>query len=153
MPAAHKQLDQLASTFFRTFARAEYALKASGFNNGEGAAEANWRKFALEVEELIAHPQDQSLEAAIGFYFDAPPKKQVIREGVITWEVSPPKTNSRADALLVYVRRVRNNLFHGGKFNGRWFEPERSEPLLRHGLVILSACMESVGAVREAYHG
>lgn len=149
----HSHLDQLAGNLFHAFSRTEYALKAAGYNNGDGAAEANWRKFALEVDGLIANPTTKDLREAIDFFFNAPPKKQVIVGGVIQWEISEPTTNSQADKLLIYVRRVRNNLFHGGKFNGHWFEPERSEPLLRHSLTILTACVESVPAVREAYHG
>lgn len=149
----HQHLDDLAGKLFHAFSRTENALKASGFNNGDGPAGADWRKFALAVEDLIANPLSPELQKAIDFFFDAPPKKQVIVDGVIQWQVSVPQTDSRADKLLIYVRRVRNNLFHGGKFNGRWFEPERSEPLLRHSLIILSACVESVPSVREAYHG
>ena len=150
---AHKHLDELASELFHVFSRTEYSLKAAGFNNGDGAAEANWRDFALDVENLIANPNTQQLKEAIDFIFSAPPKKQVIRNGLIEWEETEPTTNSQADKLLIYVRRVRNNLFHGGKFNGHWFEPERSEALLRSSLVILSSCVESVHDVRSAYHG
>ena len=146
-------LDALASVFFHAFSRAEYALKASGFNNGDGPAEANWKSFASSVEVLIANAALPELKEAIDFFLNSPPKKQVIINGVIQWDVSEPQTNSKADKLLIYVRRVRNNLFHGGKFNGRWFEPERSELLLRHGLTILRACVESTPSVKEAYHG
>ena len=149
----HPHLDQLAGKLFHVFSRTEYALKAAGYNNGDGAAKTNWRTFALVVEDLIANPSTQDLQEAIDFFFNAPPKKQVIVGGVIQWEASEPTTHSQADKLLIYVRRVRNNLFHGGKFNGHWFTPERSEPLLRHSLVILTACVESVPTVREAYHG
>lgn len=146
-------LDHLAGKLFHVFSRTEYALKAAGYNNGDGVAEANWRSFALAVEDLIGNPTTQELQEAIGFFFNSPPKKQVIVGGVIQWEVSEPGTNSKADKLLIYVRRVRNNLFHGGKFNEHWFAPERSESLLLHSLTILTACVESVPAVREAYHG
>lgn len=146
-------LDDLAADLFRVFSRTEYALKASGFNNGDGDAKANWRNFALAVEGVIANPLSPKLQKAINFFLSAPPKKQVIVGGVIQWQVSEPQTDSPADKLLIYVRRVRNNLFHGGKFNGHWFEPERSEPLLRHSLTILTTCVESVPSVREAYHG
>lgn len=149
----YPHLDQLAGKLFHVFSRAEYALKAAGYNKGDGAAEANWRTFALAVEDLIANPTTQELQEAIDFFFNAPPKKQVIVSGVIQWEVSDPETNSQADKLLIFVRRVRNNLFHGGKFNGHWFAPERSEPLLRHSLTILTACIDTVPAVNEAYHG
>jgi hypothetical protein len=149
----HQYLDDLAGKFFQVFSRTEYALKASGFNNGDGDAKAHWKNFSSEVEALISNPSSSELREAIDYFFNAPPKKQVIVGGVIQWEVSEPQTNSIADKLLLYVRRVRNNLFHGGKFNGHWFEPERSEPLLRHSITILSACVESVPSVSEAYHG
>ena len=149
----HEHLDDLASQLFQVFSRTEYALKASGYNHGDGAAEANWRKFAQAVESVIANPSSPELKDAIDFMFNAPPKKQVIIGGNIQWEPAEPSSDSRADKLLIYVRRVRNNLFHGGKFNGHWFEPERSEPLLRHSLVILSACVESVPEVSKAYYG
>ncbi|MEW8437305.1 MAG: hypothetical protein AB2689_04025 [Candidatus Thiodiazotropha taylori] len=149
----HKHLDDLANELFHVFSRTEYSLKAAGFNNGDGAAEANWRKFALVVEGFVAAPTSQQLKEAIDFVLSEPPKKQVIRHGVIEWEVSEPTTDSQADKLLIYVRRVRNNLFHGGKFNGHWFAPERSEALLKNSLIILSSLVESVADVREAYHG
>lgn len=149
----HPHLNQLANELFHVFSRTEYALKAAGYNNGDGAAEANWKSFALAVEGLIANPTTSHLQGAINFFLSAPPKKQVIINGTIQWAVSEPATNSQADKLLIYVRRVRNNLFHGGKFNGHWFAPDRSEPLLRHSLSILTACVDSVPEVREAYHG
>ncbi len=150
---SERQLDDLGAQLFHAFSRTEYALKAAGYNNGEGPAQANWRKFALAVEDLIANPPNAALREAIEFILNAPPKKQMIVDGLITWVDVPPSTDSTADKLLQYVRRVRNNLFHGGKFNGRWFAPERSEPLLRHSLVILKCAVESVREVRDAYHG
>lgn len=149
----HRYLDDLASELFQVFSRTEYALKATGYNNGDGEAKANWRSFALAVEDILAKPSAPELQEAIDFIFAAPPKKQVIINEKIQWQAAAPTTNSRADELLIYVRRVRNNLFHGGKFNGHWFEPERSEPLLRYSLIIILACVESIPAVREAYHG
>lgn len=149
----YQNLDTLAVELFRVFSRTEYALKASGFHKGDGAAEANWDNFALAVEDLVAAPASPALQEAINFILNAPPKKQVIVGGVIQWRVSEPQNNSQAGKLLMYVRRVRNNLFHGGKFNGHWFEPERSEVLLLSSLTILKACVEAVDSVREAYFG
>ena len=149
----NKKLDELAHGFFYCFSRTEYALKASGFNKGDGKAEANWRNFAQAVEDLIANPISQALKDAVDFLLQAPPKQQVIVGGNLEWKESPPKTNSRADELLTYVRRVRNNLFHGGKFNGHWFAPERSELLIKHSLVVLEACVDFVPKVRDAYNG
>jgi hypothetical protein len=147
------ELDQLASEFFKVFSRSEYALKAAGFHKGDGNAEANWSEFAKEIEAIIQAPESQELSAAIDFILSYPPKKQVIRNGQIQWSEADPNQRLKADNLLIYVRRVRNNLFHGGKFNSHWFEPERSEQLIQNCLVILKACVNNVASTQEAYRG
>jgi hypothetical protein len=79
-------------------------------------------------------------------------KKQTIADGILAWNDSVPNTDSESDRVLIYVRRVRNNLFHGGKFNGRWFEPERSELLLGHCLTVLQACLAASPDLNTAFH-
>ncbi|TIO48901.1 MAG: hypothetical protein E5X80_26110 [Mesorhizobium sp.] len=101
---------------------------------------------------LFNSPGDPDLKAAVDFILERPPRKQIIANGVLTWSDSVPDTDLLSDRLLIYVRRVRNNLFHGGKFNGHWFEPERSELLLRHSLVILRACINASNDLGEAFH-
>jgi len=49
------------------------------------------------------------------------------------------------------ITSLQNNLFHGGKFNGQWFEPERSEALMEHALTILKICAQNHPNVSEAY--
>jgi hypothetical protein len=146
-------LHNLAFEFFRVFARAEYALKASGFNRGEGPAEADWTRFAKAIEHFIANPPSDDTVRAIDFLLAEPPRKQFIVNGRIEWREVVPGTDSKSDKLFQYVRRIRNNLFHGGKFNGHWFAPERSERLMMAGLVVLRAAVEQLEGVREAYHG
>ncbi|WP_311761731.1 hypothetical protein [Paracoccus broussonetiae] len=150
MPA--NDLDALAAGLFKTFARFEYALKAAEFHKGEGAAEANWRTFAESVAASFEEPASEEFAQAIAYMLANPPKKQIVEGGVLGWSASAPQTDLQSDRVLIYVRRVRNNLFHGGKFNGRWFEPQRSAVLLQHSLTILSACLAASPAVSEAYH-
>jgi len=151
----YENADSLANDFFRRFSRTEYALKITGYHNGDGKKEvkADWRKFALTIEEVIANPTSLELKEAIDFIFNAPPNKQIVVNGNLQWSSAEPNTDSCADKLLIYVRRVRNNLFHGGKFNGHWFEPERSESLLKNSLIILVACIDAIPKVRDAYYG
>jgi hypothetical protein len=148
-----RELNQVASNFFRVFSRAEYALKASGFHKGDGNAEANWGAFASEVSGLIDSPSNESLATAIAFILSSPPKKQVIVSGVIDWSDASPTNTCSSQNLFVYIRRVRNNLFHGGKFNGHWFAPERSKQLISSSITILNDCIAHVGPVNLAYHG
>lgn len=147
-----EDLYHLAGDFFTTFARFEYALKATGFHNGDGAAEPNWRLFAESIADAFDHPSNQEFIEAIDYILKAPPKKQKIDQGNVTWETATPNTDLRADLVLLYVRRVRNNLFHGGKFNGHWFEPKRSEELLQHSLIILHGCLVASKKVRDAFN-
>lgn len=146
------KLDRLATELFRTFARFEYALKAAGFHNGDGRAQANWRSFAETVTELFDDPQEDSVKHAIAYMLEYPPNKQVVKDGALGWDAAVPQTDLQSDRVLLYVRRVRNNLFHGGKFNGRWLAPQRSSELLQHSLTILHACLAASKQVNEAYH-
>lgn len=150
---SRSELDRLAGEMFQTFSRFEYALKAAGFHTGEGEANSNWRGFALTVPNIFDDPQDQALKNAVAYLLAHPPKKQMIEGNVLTWKEVAPETDLKSDEVLIYVRRVRNNLFHGGKFNGHWFEPQRSKELLHHALVILRACLAASDNVRAAYDG
>lgn len=145
-------LDLLAFEFFKTFARFEYALKATGYHTGEGDAHPDWNRFAKTLDALFVEKHAGGLDEAIRYLQENPPKKQVIADGKLVWKEvsdnSPP-----AKKLLLSIRRVRNNLFHGGKFNGHWFAPERSERLLNSSLHVLEACLlaSSDRNVREAF--
>lgn len=145
------ELTELAKELFRTFARFEYALKNAGFHTGDGEAKPHWRNFALSIDGSLDEQGDPDLAAAIGYVLEQPPHKQIVRNGALDWELAPPQTDSRADLVLIYVRRVRNNLFHGGKFNGHWFDPDRSENLMKSSLVILNAALVASTPVRLAY--
>ncbi|MBM3603933.1 MAG: hypothetical protein FJX25_04060 [Alphaproteobacteria bacterium] len=89
--------------------------------------------------------------AAIAYILGRPPKKQVYVDKVLQWRVVTPQAENENDLIFLYVRRVRNNLFHGGKFNGRFFDPERSSELLEHSITILMAAIFISRNMLEAY--
>ena len=148
-------LDDLACEFFRTFARLEYALKATGhYRDHRTYVEPNWTTFARvePVRRLLDDPGDPGLREAIGYMMTRPPRRQVIANGTLTWREDPPNTLRRPERVLQLVRQVRNNLFHGGKTHQD--DPQRTERLLRHSLTILLACREASPDVAGAYrHG
>ncbi len=156
MMSQNKKLDAKAIELFRLFARIEYALKDTGFHKGEGEAKANWWKFATspEIEKMIANTSIEELTEAIQYIKDYPPQKQMInKDNKIEWAKVKPGTSSESDFILILVRRIRNNLFHGGKFNGCWFNPDRSEKLLDAALLILNHCLKvSPTTVGKAYN-
>ncbi len=142
------ELDQFAIQLFQKFARIEYALKAAGFHNGDGPAIPNWDKFASSVSGVLEN--DPAIVVAIKYMSEKPPKKQIIQNQLLKWE-DPMPIASKTHEILSCVRRVRNNLFHGGKFNGHWLAPERSKELLSHSLSILDACLRASPVLKEAF--
>lgn len=132
----------------------EYALKATVFlRPGRRAAEADWTSFAAAIHRSFTDAISIEVQEAKVLLLEKPPKKQINQDGEIDWCSSAPDAQNETDLLLKYVCRVRNNLFHGGKFNGRWFEPERSGPLIQASSQILQACREACPEVDAAYHG
>ncbi|MBK5016684.1 hypothetical protein [Pantoea sp. S62] len=145
-------LNKLCFEFFTEFARYEFFLKITGLTQGEGDAKANWDRYALEVEEIIASPDTAELKDAIDYILTHPPKKQIVRNRVLLWDERPVQGRSKAQQVFLLIRRIRNNLFHGGKFNSHWFEPERSELLMQHALIILKICARNHAGVSVAYN-
>ena len=154
-PDVHEALDRLATDFFRTFARFECALKVTRFyrRTRDDALQPDWTAFARSVSGALNKPADTGLREAIEYILHCPPRKQVIRDDTLGWieGLPTPPPGDRADLVLMLVRRVRNNLFHGGKFSREWFDPIRSEQLLTHSLRILRGCLEASAVVHDAY--
>jgi hypothetical protein len=145
------ELDELSLRMFRVFARAEYALKAAGFAVGGTNVRADWPRFAASITAAFEAPGEPGFAEAVGYILAHPPRRQVLRDGLLEWDDTAPGAASHADLVLAYVRRVRNNLFHGGKFNGHWFAPQRSGELLTFSLIILQRSISLSAPVSEAY--
>jgi hypothetical protein len=150
----HPELDDLAHRFFRQFSRMEYALKAAGrVPRLNGRAEADWRRFGAEVDEAFQTltSKDEELRGAVEYLLNQPPKKQEIADGVLVWRDKLPTGETQTGVVLLCVARVRNNLFHGGKFNGQWIDPQRSLELLPRCLTVLDRLLLLSDEVRAAY--
>lgn len=145
---------ELAYKFLGTFARCEYALKCSGFARGSATSvEANWDAFAASIDWHLRRVNDQAFKAAVGFLLAEPPRKQVLRNGRIEWKDSPPDPNlSKAQQVLLMVRRVRNNLFHGAKvWSPEYGNRARDIQLVEASLLVLEEAVQLNQEVRMAY--
>lgn len=146
---------ELACEFLAVFARMEYALKATRFAAGDGGGvSACWDKFANEADERFDAVASKDLKEAVDCLWNNPPRKQVLDEGQSVkfrdFEIDPAQR--KLQQLLLMVRTVRNNLFHGGKhLPGSETEPGRNEALVRSALVVLRECAQLVADVREIY--
>ena len=149
--------------FFIVFSRFEYALKASGLFKRHPPdpprwpkAEPDWDSFAVALRDTFNPNGTDELREACRYLQESPPNQQVIIDDVVAWETPVrPDEETNIQFLLRMIRCVRNNLFHGGKYNVEMHEEKhRTEMLLRSSLVILDACLNvsptQLAAYREA---
>ena len=148
-----QMLENLVCDFLAIFSRFEQALKVADFHYGEGVARANWIKFGEndQVEAELSDPES-SVADAVDLLLNNPPKKQIIREGNLAWENTPASQNTDSKRALVYLKRVRNNLFHGGKFAEGGYLRKRDIDLIRASKQILLRCTELETGVGERFH-
>jgi len=144
--------DKLACMFFAEFARLEYALKIAEyyrFDHRRDQLIVEWTRFAKErsVVLFFNRQHDGDLDAAIQYLLEEPPKKQIDN---LRWQ-DCPASEEISEQLCEYTRRIRNNLFHGGKCNEDWRNRMRSEQLMRHGLTILKAFVNASPRLAEAF--
>ena len=151
---------ELVLEFFLAFSCFEFALKNAGFaqprvrKNGKlPSVDPGWDLFGASVRAAFHRNRNPDLNRACEYMLDNPPLEQVLIETGLAWETNNPcESVSEVECLLRLVRRVRNNLFHGGKFSSEAFEDtSRQEMLLKSCLVILTECLEVAPQVRTVY--
>src|SRR5688572_11276299 len=136
----YEQVDfdrDLVFKFFTIFTLFEYALKNTGFcfvgRNGE--AQPDWEGFAYRIHGQFDPQGTPELVTAVNYMLNRPVMKQVVDHSALVFirRLRPPGMNDTV-WLAVLIRGVRNNLFHGGKWE---FDPTRDPKLLSHSLTIL----------------
>jgi hypothetical protein len=120
---------------------------------GNDSAFPHWDKFATTKKDQFKKDKTKELQAAVEYILLNPPMKQVLRNGNLMWEANLPNDGkSETEIIFVLVRRIRNNLFHGGKHNLSVFEDnERTTSLLRSALLIVKEGMSILQDVKAAY--
>ncbi len=142
--------------FLFVFSRFEYALKVTGFHDGnELEPKPAWDRFAREVSTDFDLVQDRAgtFRAAVQYLLDNPPKKLALIGHGLGWQVAPHGQGvSRSENALLMVRRVRNNLFHGGKYlRDETASRDRDRLLIESSLTVLCRCVKLVNEVQRAY--
>jgi len=156
MPRPAGLTDDLLLEFFLAFSRFEYAMKASGWMNPRAEqAEPDWRRLINEAQAL-----DSSLTASIlevgAYLVEAPPKQQTRSDAGLGWlAVKCDDADRKVAFLLSSVKRVRNNLFHGGKFAQLPDLSDRNQRLIKDSLRVLERLLDlpMCEGIREKYHG
>lgn len=147
VPEQHRSL---VFRFLLVFSRFECALKRAGFAIGSAeSVHPAWDSFSSRYRSVFDPSQSTELRAACDYFTAVPPRKQILDAGVLDWSEPQFRTTEPFFTwLLLRVRSVRNNLFHGGKFPIAPIEdPARNPDLLSHSLTILYACLSLDAAV------
>lgn len=114
------ELDKLALDFFKTFAQYESSLKENSFFRIErsGGVKVDWDRFANEIIRNSFLEQPREIQEHLKYILNEPPKKQGVDENnQIVWQ-DVSDADQSVQALFGHICRMRNNLFHGSKFNG-----------------------------------
>ncbi len=146
---------ELAIEFMVAFSRAEYALKSAGYAIGNGKlVNPAWDEYANEIHSDFCNLEDKNITDKASYLLDEPPRKQVLNEQKVEFKDQIIDNNQKStQQLLLMVRTVRNNLFHGGKFlpNGE-HETGRNQRLVESSLAILCTCISLNERVSTIYN-
>lgn len=140
----------LLNEFFIAFSRFEFTLKVTGYlqDNVKKEARPNWSKFGEKKKETFDNYIDSletgdELKAAIEYILINPPKKQFVGDSnLLTFALVPEENPSNTQKLCTYIRRIRNNLFHGAKFLKTYGDSSRDWKLINCALIVLSCWID-----------
>lgn len=138
-----KEKERLLIDFFSKFTELEFTLKRNGFlRPNTDKVIVDWNRFADIIEPQFENTlQDEKLKEAVEYIEEYPPRKLVRKsksnKSPICWSEVPAKECTRLKNILIYIRRIRNNLFHGEKPQILVGGTTRDSDLLEYGSIIL----------------
>ncbi len=136
---------------FKVMMRLEFALKEIGCGRrGRGqVAEVDWDKFANERLGKKFFDEIKASGKAITL-MEQPPKRQVINEQKsLSWEKVGAASNIQD--FVGALRRVRNNLFHGGKSGDP--DRDRNDALVKDALFAVDAILQYDSELQMMFEG
>ncbi|WP_417458470.1 hypothetical protein [Kordiimonas sp.] len=144
-------MNLLRLKFSVAFQRLEYALKEAGYHRPKSdqndAAEVDWPRFKKAAN---ASGATASLPELHQLLMD-PPMKQYSRDGALPWDAAELGGGGSTFEAIEAIKRMRNNLFHGGKGNEAAHAQERSDKLLQLGLAVIEKLITIDPKVEHAF--
>jgi hypothetical protein len=137
--------------FFWSFATFECAMKRAGLckaGRRHRTAEPNWDAFEGRIREIALG--SESFRVAAKTLIELAPKCQVFDDETLGWETAEQGEADDVDYALFLLRTVRNNLFHGGKYEhgGPIQDVARDTQILTAALELLGECYKLDDRVR-----
>jgi hypothetical protein len=115
-------------------------------------AEPDWKTFEATLAPHLPSQDEGELARAIAYLLAHPPQVQVFQDGKAAFHSAPLRGAADGARVCEALRRIRNNLFHGGKHTDHSPE-ERDAKLLRCGLLVLEAAADLDAHLRSVYRG
>ena len=148
--AAANRLPRRGEELMRIVTRFEYALKEIEYGKvgKNGEVEVNWDAFANDglKAEFLKRIRENAIAPTL---LAEPPSKQILLGKTLDWEVGTPP--SSVQELLGAVRRVRNNLVHGGKSGDKDFD--RNDALVSESIEVLIEALRTHADLRIMFEG
>ena len=131
------ELERAAFDFLYWFARFEFCLKEAGYLKSDKSgkkAEPNWDKFVRTNRARYTFS-----EAAIALVKADPQQQFNTSKGTLVWrEIDFDPNEFELQVVMLLLRAVRNNLFHGGKKSpSRWDDIAHTQAVLRDAKTVL----------------
>ena len=140
--------------FFITFSRFECALKESDlYNVHNGKVTANWDTFVASIRVEFNNQRTNEIKNAVDFLIQHPPRVQAIDDTRLVWNDRTFDQNEPLiNKLCLSIRDVRNNLFHGGKYQGNYEEDvSRNYKLLNSSVIVLNEWLRISVIVKDNF--
>jgi hypothetical protein len=147
---AANRLPARSDELMRVVTRFEYALKEIdyGRTGKNGEVEVDWDTFTSQC--LGAPFFKKIVENGIAPTLLAkPPSKQVLRGKTLDWDAATPPVS--VQDLFGAVRRVRNNLVHGGKSGDK--DSDRNDKLVAEAIEVLMEALRSHADLQFMFEG
>jgi hypothetical protein len=105
-------------------------------------AEPNWRGFESGIRETAL--ASESFKVVAKRLIELAPRCQVVIAGKLGWQTAVQGNADDVEYALFLLRTVRNNLFHGGKYEhgGPIHDVARDTKILTAALALLGECYE-----------
>jgi hypothetical protein len=146
--SATNQLPKRGDELMRIVTRFEFALKETGFCQADNndAVSANWDKFSNDClrAEFFEYVSTKKIAKTI---LKKLPSKQILFNSQLAWENCGIPNN--VQELLGAVRRVRNNLVHGGKSGD--IDSDRNDALVSEAIAVLLEALKEHHDLRIAF--
>lgn len=147
------QIDsELLLHYFILFSRFEYALKRNGYIYSNHMF-CDWNKFGEDItKDYKMNSEEGELSVAIDYLINHAPLKQIICDNgkSMTWEKII--ISSDVKGLVLCIKTIRNNLFHGGKYPaGPVVEESRNTKLLSSCIVVMEDLINYHQGVKSSF--